>query len=210
MRNRTISKDQLIQQLLTLGVQPGGVLVVHTSFSKVQPVENGPMGLIAALQTALGPEGTLVMPSMTSDDDHLFDPKTTPSAGMGIVADTFWRLMGVLRSDNPAAFAALGPQGGRITTFHPVDPPHGLDSPVGRVYELDGQVLLLGVGHDSNTTIHLAESLPVFGTGAKSMSPSSRRESCPVLTTRRSTTVVRTSICLIGGLIRETYSARGR
>jgi aminoglycoside N3'-acetyltransferase len=27
------------------------------------------------------------------------------------------------------------------------------------VYELDGQVLLLGVGHDANTTIHLAESL---------------------------------------------------
>ena len=37
--------------------------------------------------------------------------------------------------------------------------PHGLDSPVGRVYELDGQVLLLGVAHDDNTTVHLAESL---------------------------------------------------
>jgi aminoglycoside 3-N-acetyltransferase len=34
-----------------------------------------------------------------------------------------------------------------------------LDSPVGRVYELDGQVLLLGVSHDDDTTIHLAESL---------------------------------------------------
>src|SRR5690606_3122955 len=32
-------------------------------------------------------------------------------------------------------------------------------SPVGRVYDLDGQVLLLGVGHDANTTVHLAESL---------------------------------------------------
>ncbi|HEU4746275.1 MAG TPA: AAC(3) family N-acetyltransferase, partial [Anaerolineales bacterium] len=42
---------------------------------------------------------------------------------------------------------------------HPIEHPHGLDSPVGRVYELDGQVLLLGVGHDSNTTIHLAENL---------------------------------------------------
>ena len=30
---------------------------------------------------------------------------------------------------------------------------------MGRVYELDGQVLLLGVGHDANTTIHLAEPL---------------------------------------------------
>jgi aminoglycoside N3'-acetyltransferase len=34
-----------------------------------------------------------------------------------------------------------------------------LDSPTGRVHELGGQVLLLGVGHDANTTIHLAENL---------------------------------------------------
>ena len=73
---------------------------------------------------------------------------------MGIVAQTFWQLPGVLRSDSPHAFAAAGPQAARITAPHPVDVPHGLDSPVGRVYELDGQVLLLGVDHTANTTIH--------------------------------------------------------
>src|SRR5215813_6988465 len=78
---------------------------------------------------------------------------------MGIVSDIFWRLPGVLRSDNPSAFAAIDEQAVRITAPHPIDPPYGLDSPVGRVYELDGQVLLLGIGHDANTTIHLAESL---------------------------------------------------
>src|SRR5690606_35045568 len=75
------------------------------------------------------------------------------------VAETFWRLPGVLRSHSPHAFAAHGPQAVRVTAPHPVEVPHGLDSPVGRVYELDGQVLLLGVGHDANTTIHLAETL---------------------------------------------------
>jgi aminoglycoside 3-N-acetyltransferase len=99
------------------------------------------------------------MPSMTEDDDHPFDPKTTPCTSMGIVSDIFWRLPGVLRSDNPGAFAAVGKEATRITAPHPIDPPNGLDSPVGRVCELDGQVLLLGVGHDANTTIHLAESL---------------------------------------------------
>lgn len=78
---------------------------------------------------------------------------------MGVVADTFWRIPGVLRSDNNHAFAAVGPLAARITASHPLDDPHGLDSPVGRVFELDGQVLLLGVGQDSNTTIHLAERL---------------------------------------------------
>jgi aminoglycoside 3-N-acetyltransferase len=159
MERRNISKERLIQQLLALGVQQSGVLLVHTAFSKLQPVEEGPLGLITALRVALGPDGTLVMPSMSDDDDYPFDPKRTPCREMGIIADIFWRITGVSRSDSPASFAAIGPQADRITTAHPLDPPHGLNSPVGRVYELDGQVLLLGVGHDSNTTIHLAETL---------------------------------------------------
>lgn len=154
-----MSRNQVTQQLLDLGVEPGGVLLVHTAFSRVRPVEDGPLGLIDALRAALGSHGTLVMPSMTDDDDQVFDRATTPCVGMGIVADTFWRLPEVLRSDSPHAFAAVGPHAGRITAPHPFDVPHGLDSPVGRVYERGGQVLLLGVGHDSNTTIHLAESL---------------------------------------------------
>jgi aminoglycoside N3'-acetyltransferase len=156
---RALSVDELTQQLRELGVTPGGVLLVHCAFSRVRPIEHGPEGLIAALQAAIGPSGTLAMPSMTDDDDQLFDPSSTPCRHLGVVANTFWQLPGVLRSDSPHAFAARGPHAARITEPHPLDRPHGLDSPVGRVYELDGQVLLLGVGHDDNTTIHLAESL---------------------------------------------------
>jgi aminoglycoside N3'-acetyltransferase len=156
---RIIPTGELTEQLLTLGVCPGGVLLVHTSFSRVAPVEGGPHGLIAALQDAVGSAGTLAMPSMSDDDDHPFDPTNTPCIGMGVVADTFWKFPGVLRSDNPHAFAAIGPSATDIMAPHPIDIPHGLDSPVGRIYELDGQVLLLGVGHDANTTVHLAESI---------------------------------------------------
>lgn len=159
MTGTAVSQSILDEQLLALGVMPGGVLLVHCAFSRVGPVEGGPVGLIRVLQASLGPAGTLVMPSMTDDDDNVFDPRNTHCAGMGIVADTFWRLPGVLRSDSPHAFAARGPQAPRIVAPHPIDFPHGLDSPVGRVFELDGQVLLLGVGHDANTTIHLAEAL---------------------------------------------------
>jgi len=155
-----ISKNELIEQLLSLGVEPGGVLLVHTSFSKVKPVEDGPIGLIAALEMALGPQGTLVMPTMSYDDENIFDPKTTPCREeMGVVADTFWRLPHVLRSDNAHAFAASGRHAAEITASFPIDVPHGLDSPVGRVYALNGRVLLLGVEHDSDTTLHLAENL---------------------------------------------------
>ena len=94
-----IPAEILTCQLLDLGVQPGGVLLVHTSFSKVGAVEGGPTGLIYALYTALGPNGTLVMPSMSYDDDHPFDKTKSHCAEMGITADTFWRLPGVSASD---------------------------------------------------------------------------------------------------------------
>lgn len=155
----TVSRAALAAQLRALGVRPGGVLVVHTAFSQVAPVEGGPVGVIDALRDALGAAGTLVMPSLSDDDEHPFDPTATPCRGMGIVADTFWRLPGVRRSDSPHAFAAVGPHAASITVPHPPEVPHGPDSPVGRVHALDGQVLLLGVGHDADTTVHLAEAI---------------------------------------------------
>jgi aminoglycoside 3-N-acetyltransferase len=153
------SRNGIVEHLQQLGVVPGSVLVVHTAFSKVGPVEGGPTGLIEALRESLGADGTLVMPSMSDDDEVPFDRARTACRSMGVVAETFWRLPGVLRSDSPHSFAAIGPRAAEITAPHPLAVPHGLDSPVGRVYELDGHVLLLGVGHDGNTTVHLAEVL---------------------------------------------------
>ena len=147
------------EQLQALGVRPGGVLLVHASFRAVGPIEGGPLGLIAALRLAVGNDGTLVMPTMT-DGEARFDPKSTPTVGMGITAETFWRQPGVVRSTHPGgSFAASGPRAARICEPQPLSPPHGPDSPVGRVHDLHGQVLLLGVTHSENTTLHLAEAI---------------------------------------------------
>lgn len=154
-----VSADQLVDQLRALGVRDGGVLLVHTSFRAVRPVEAGPLGLIRALRAALGREGTLVMPTMT-DGETVFDPRTTSTAGMGITAELFWRQPGVVRSTHPGgSFAAQGPRAEGLCRPQPLSPPHGPDSPVGRVHDLGGQVLLLGVTHGENTTLHLAESI---------------------------------------------------
>src|SRR5690606_32638468 len=103
------------------------------------------------------PDGTLVMPSWP-DTDGIFDPRVTEAAtDLGIVARTFWRMPGVLRNPHPQAFAAIGPRAEEILRDPLPLPPHIVASPVGRVLEADGKVLLLGVGHDANTTIHLAE-----------------------------------------------------
>ncbi|HEY3062334.1 MAG TPA: AAC(3)-IV family aminoglycoside N-acetyltransferase [Chloroflexota bacterium] len=155
-----LSTATVVRQLEGLGVERGGVLLVHTSFRAVRPIEGGPLGLIDALRAALGSTGTLVMGSYTGSDDEPFDPRRTPaSPDLGVVADLFWHVPGVLRSDHPFAFAAAGPKAAEIVRDPLPTPPHRLESPVGRVYELDGQVLLLGVGHDADTTLHLAELL---------------------------------------------------
>lgn len=105
---RSFDVDEITLQLGALGVSRGGVLLVHTSFHAVGPIAGGPLGLIAALRTAIGPEGTLVMPTM-SDGESEYDPRTTPTCDMGITAELFWREAGVIRSDHPgASFAAIG------------------------------------------------------------------------------------------------------
>jgi aminoglycoside 3-N-acetyltransferase len=154
-----MTRDAIAGQLRALGVREAGVLLVHTSFRAVRPVDGGPLALIGALHDALGSDGTLVMPTMT-DGESPFDPQTTPTSGMGVTAETFWRQPGVVRSGHPGgSFAAAGPHAEEICAPQPLSPPHGPESPVGRVRALGGQVLLLGVGHSENTTIHLAESI---------------------------------------------------
>lgn len=44
----SVPRSELTRQLQALGVEEGGVLLVHTSFHAVAPVEGGPRGLIAA------------------------------------------------------------------------------------------------------------------------------------------------------------------
>jgi aminoglycoside 3-N-acetyltransferase len=156
---RPLGIAEIEVQLLALGIRPGGVLLVHTSFRQVRPVERGPLGLIDALRKTLGPDGTLVMPTMT-DGETPFDPRSTPTHEMGITAELFWRQEGVLRSTHPGgSFAAIGPYAERICAPQPLAPPHGTDSPPGRVRDLGGQVLLLGVTHGESTILHVAESI---------------------------------------------------
>lgn len=155
-----MNKAQLTDQLRNLGIADGGVLLVHTSFRSVRSVEGGPAGLIGALRDALGPDGTLAMPCWTGDDSTPFDMTMTPaSQDLGVTAELFRRMPGTLRSVHPFAFAAAGPRAAQIVAGPLPLPPHAPDSPVGHIHDLDGQVLLVGVGHDADTALHLAELL---------------------------------------------------
>jgi aminoglycoside 3-N-acetyltransferase len=82
---------------------------------------------------------------------------------MGAIPECFRSHPGVVRSTHPRqSFAARGRQAHVVTAGHDRDCAMGERSPLARVYDLDGHVLLLGVGHDRNTSLHLAEHRASF------------------------------------------------
>ncbi|MEV0131447.1 AAC(3) family N-acetyltransferase [Dactylosporangium sp. NPDC050688] len=170
----------MVAQLATLGLPAGATVIVHTSLSRLGWVAGGAQAVVTALLEAVGPAGTLVMPThsrhLTEPSDWgnpavpqswwevirsetpAFDPRTTPTYFMGAVVECFRSFPGVLRSAHPTvSFAAHGPDARRITDGHTLDDGLGEGSPLARLYEADAWVLLLGVGHDNNTSLHLAE-----------------------------------------------------
>jgi aminoglycoside 3-N-acetyltransferase len=169
----------LTADLRRLGVRPGTTLLVHSSLSKLGWVAGDAAAVVLALLAAVGPEGTLVLPTHTNmsnpaawrhppvpeawwqtilDERPPFDPRSTPTHGVGAIAECFRSWPGALRSDHPeASFAALGPNAERITAGHQLAFMLGEGSPLARLYELDAEVLLLGVGHANNTSLHLGE-----------------------------------------------------
>ncbi len=185
-----VTLSGLVQDLLSLGVHTGMTLLVHSSLSALGWVCGGPATVILALEAVLGPEGTLVMPTHTSDNSdpaHWCNPPVpeswweiiraemppylpdlTRTCGMGVIAETFRSQQGTRRSTHPqTSFAARGPQAERILQPHLLSSPLGEGSPLARLYELDASILLLGVGHDSNTSLHLAEERAQWPTKQK-------------------------------------------
>ncbi|WP_037571753.1 aminoglycoside N(3)-acetyltransferase [Phaeacidiphilus oryzae] len=179
-REPLCTRDSLAEDLRALGVRPGGALLVHSSLSSLGWVVGGAVTAVEALMAALGAAGTLVVPTHTSDNSdpgewgnppvpeewwpviraHMppYDPRITPSRGMGAIAETVRTWPGAQRSAHPqTSFSAHGPLAEKITGGHALDCRLGEDSPLARLEEADAQVLLLGAGYDSCTCFHLAE-----------------------------------------------------
>ncbi len=182
-----VTIESLQTDLKALGIEKGMVLLVHSSLSAMGWVCGGPVAVIIALQEVLGETGTLVMPTHSTDLSDpsqwenppvpaswwqtiretmpAYDPDLTPTRSMGRIVETFRKQKGVLRSGHPqSSFCASGPQALYVTTNHSLGFGLGENSPLARIYELQGSVLLLGVGHSNNTSIHLAEYRADFPT----------------------------------------------
>lgn len=92
------------------------------------------------------------------DNWPAYDKNLTPTNTMGAIAEMFRQLPGSIRSDHPAkSVCAYGKNAAYLVQNHELSNIFGEGSPIGKLYELNGKVLLLGTGYDKNTSIHLAD-----------------------------------------------------
>lgn len=183
----------LEKELKTLGLKAGMTVLVHSSLSALGWTSGGAIAVVQALMNVITENGTLVMPTHSGelsdpqiwenppvpedwwqtirDTMPAFDPQTTPTRGMGKIVECFRTFPNVKRSNHPqVSFAAWGKFAEEITQNHQLAYGLGENSPLQKIYDLDGYILLLGVGYSNNTSLHLAENhaknRSLFYTGA--------------------------------------------
>lgn len=174
-----ITRSQLARQLRTLGVRAGGVAMVHARMSALGWVVGGSEAVVRALLDAVGDDGTVM--AYAGWDDHVFSLDERPAGhraayaaeppafdvataeavrGHGRIPERIRTWPGARRSDHPEASAvAVGPRAGWLTAPHPADDAYGPGTPLARLVEADGQVLMLGAPLDAVTLLHHAEAI---------------------------------------------------
>lgn len=174
-----ITRASLADDLALLGLAPGDAVMVHAAVSKVGRLLDGPDTIIAALSDAVGPEGTILAyadwearyEDLVDEDgrvppewrDHVppFDPQRSRAIRDNGVLPEFLRTTpGARRSGNPgASVVALGAKAKWFTANHPLDYGYGEGSPLAKLVEAGGKVLMLGAPLDTLTLLHHAEHL---------------------------------------------------
>jgi aminoglycoside 3-N-acetyltransferase len=170
----------IARDLRSLGLAEGSTVLVHASLSSLGWVVGGAEAVVLALETALGEAGTLMMPAYSMNapepsrwrappvpeswwpsirgDWPPFDVELSPSNRLGSIAETFRHQKGTERSHHPNhSFCARGPRARELLDPHRLDDSLGEGSPLARLYDQNGRILLLGVDHSSNSSMHLAE-----------------------------------------------------
>jgi aminoglycoside 3-N-acetyltransferase len=170
----------LVANLRALGLVPGTTVMVHSSLSRMGYVSGGAQAVVQALLEAVDRDGTIMMPTHSGDlsdpaswgnppvpetwwdtlrrEMPAYNPAITPTGYMGAIVECFRHVPGLRRSAHPTvSAAAIGPNAHALIEGHELAYGLGESSPQARLYELDGHILLLGVTHANNTSLHLAE-----------------------------------------------------
>ncbi|MFP3904668.1 MAG: AAC(3) family N-acetyltransferase [Armatimonadota bacterium] len=155
----SITKDDIINGLRSLGLASGDCVMVHSSLSSLGHVEGGAETVIEALLETVGDQGTVLMPAMSGDQPFRLDE--SPS-GVGYITEVFRTRDDTTRSLHPThSVSGRGPLVEELIEGH-IDQPTALgpESPWGRLARRDDSyILLLGVDQDRNTLLHCAEEV---------------------------------------------------
>ncbi len=159
-----VTKEDIKRGLQELGLGAGDIVGVHSSLSSFGYAEGGAEAVIDALLGTVGEAGSVVMPPYSTNRRQLpktqeevdlgvtwkyevlpFDPQNTP-CWTGAIPEAFRKHPQALRGSDPAhSLTAVGPRAAEL-----VEGWHAL-------LQLDGYILLLGVGLGCCSSMHLAE-----------------------------------------------------
>ncbi|MFL9840355.1 aminoglycoside 3-N-acetyltransferase [Sphingomonas sp. ST-64] len=171
------TRSALRSDLTRIGLRAGDAVMVHAAMRKVGPLLNGPDALSHAILDVVGPDGTLLVyaswDSVHEDlldasgrvlpewRDHVpgFDQESSRAVRMnGIIAEFVRTMPGARRSANPgASIAAVGRLAEWITADHGLDYGYGENTPLSKLVDIGGRVLMVGAPWDTMTLIHHAD-----------------------------------------------------
>ena len=174
-----VTKNILSQDLRNLGVAAGQVVMLHASVKAVGWVVGGPDVVLQAITDILTPDGTLLMLVGWEDGTYEmadwpeekqkayleecppFDPQRSRAHRQWSILTEYLRTWpGAHRSANPdESFAAVGCLAEWLTQDHSL--PYGLgpDSPLAKLCEANGSVLVLGCPLNCITLLHHSEHM---------------------------------------------------
>jgi aminoglycoside 3-N-acetyltransferase len=175
-----ITKKRLIHDLHNIGLQTGDAVIVHSSMNKIGWIIGESVTFIESLMETVTDRGTIVMPAYTTGNTEPsgwnypsvpkewwptireemppFSPEVTPVRGLGRIPEVFRKFPRVYRSNHPIlSFTAWGQYAKEIVKDHRLNQSFGQNSPIEKLYDLDGKILLIGVGYDNNSSLHHAE-----------------------------------------------------
>ncbi|MFJ7935353.1 aminoglycoside N(3)-acetyltransferase [Sporosarcina sp. NPDC096371] len=176
------SKSTLQQQLHTLEITPGDNIIVHSSLKSMGWIAGGAQAVVEALMETITQNGTIVMPAQSADNSDpsnwmlppvpemwhepirqsvpAYDPYLTHLRGMGKIAECFHRHPAVIRSPHPAhSFMAWGRHAEEWMAEHPIQDSFGMTSPLGKMFDANVKIVMIGVDYDTCTALHLSEYL---------------------------------------------------
>ena len=163
---------QLRQTLASVGLEHGDLVFFHLCLDQLGTLEGASSAdeqsqlVLAALREAVGPSGTIVVPTYTFSfcRREPFDVEGTPTAGgpwsTSAAFLEYVRVQpGALRSRDPIhSVCAIGPQAAQLVRDLP-NTCFGEDSVPGRLHRLGGKICMLGIGLEEASFQHHVEEM---------------------------------------------------